>query len=94
MYRFLAEPLVAQTDDPRFFMMTPDNNLLQSDLADLQLSGPCKCYLSASGITSLSEFVQIGWAEQKRKETFDVRYFNEVILLLEKNDLLYLMEGR
>jgi len=75
-------------------MKIPNNKLLLLKLEDLELSEGCKVYFKGEGICTLTNFIDAGWAEQKRKDHFNVRFFNEVVQLLEKNKLLYLMEGK
>jgi hypothetical protein len=91
----LAEPVVAETDDPRKFFMEEDyRQLLSTEVEDLALTNECKNYLRGRGYKCLQDFIQAGWAEQKRDKAFDVHYFNEVISFLSKKDILYLMEER
>lgn len=68
--------------------------MLTEAVSNLKLSDECKCYLEGLKIYSLQEFICKGWNYYYDGQKRNTVLFNEVISLLLKNDLLYLMEGK
>ena len=66
--------------------------ILECPIDQLALSEESRLYLKGLSINSLQELISFGWEGLRKQEGFNYIRFNEIISLLRKNDVLYLLE--
>lgn len=66
--------------------------ILECPIDQLELSKESRIYLRSLNFNRLQELIDFGWEELRKQENFNYVRFNEIISLLRKNDLLYLLE--
>jgi hypothetical protein len=66
--------------------------LLECPIDQLELSKESRLYLRSLNFNRLQELIDLGWESLRKQEGFNYVRFNEIVSLLRKNDLLYLLE--
>jgi hypothetical protein len=74
-------------------MDTTREKLLHTPLEDLPLSADCKKGLKDIKINSLEAVAQVSWQDIRAHKRFSYLWFNELVKFLDKNGLLYLLDG-